>query len=320
MEENNNEQYNQENIQQVEGQVNQEPVQPVEEQQVNQEPVQSEKPKGRAFTIILILIIIALVGYIVWDKTNNKEEPTPIKDKENTNENVLEPENQVTHNYFKTETVNKVFNGKNTKIEIKYWLEKLEIEYDEDGEIITYMDDTVGYFVNGDLYVNDKYINCIGKFDVSDSRNMNEENVLNQLANNNFFKEYIEKTKQFEVIKGDKDYFYTKTYDGKLTVFNDSGKVIFDKTVEELGREVVLDKTCPNHQKFVNQYNVDNDFPDGNYNTALYFVENNIIYYVEDPLSCTKEIAAQYKVTFSNDEAHMEKLAECAFEGEGACS
>ncbi len=286
----------------------------------NQEPreIIVEQPKSNVLLItFLLLIIFALAGYIIWDKLIRKEEKEPVKGPEQ--EEKVE-ETKDAHNYYTTETVNKTVNGKETKIELKYWMEKLEITIDENGEPINdYFNDTAGYIAHADLYVNGTFVKSVGYYDVSDSINLEETYVISNLTSRSTYNKFIDKTKEINIVKGDKEYLYQKTAGGNLLVFNDAGTILFDKQIESWERGVMLDKTCPNYEKFVVQYNKDNNITNAQDNTALYYAGEDFMYYVEDLWSCNDDPIAEYKITFSNDKANLEKIADCKYEGEGAC-
>lgn len=291
----------------------------------NQEPrkIIVEQPKSNVLLItFLLLIIFALAGYIIWDKLIKKEEKEPVN--EPKQEEKVAEKTKDEHNYYATETVNKTVNGKETKFELKYWLEKLEMTVDEDGELVSdYMDSDVGYFAHADLFVNNNFVESVGYYTISYSVGMEETYVVSTLKSQQDYNKFVDITKEFNIVKGDKEYLYQKTFGGNLLVFNDSGEVLFDKEIENWQREATLDKTCPNYEKFVGQYNKDNNITNAQDNestAALYYVREDFIYYVEDLWKCEDNgTIAEYKITFSNDKANLEKIADCKYEAVGAC-
>ena len=74
------------------------------------------------------------------------------------------------------------------------------------------------------------------------------------------------------------------------------------------------------NQNFVEQFEKDTG-KKFEMDTALYYVGDNFIYYVEDNGSCggDDDKLPQYKITFNNNKANLEKIADCKYEFDGAC-
>ena len=162
--ENNNQNFEQQNMNQ--NNVVQ-PVQQNVEQSVSEPSKKEEKKSYCGLLIVFMVISLLLAGFIVYDKVLKKEEKDISIDEPQKKD---EPRNEIAlHNYYRIDIINKKLNGKDIKIELKHWIEKPEIEYDEEGNPVSYMDETVGYFTNIDLYINGKFLKQVGSYDISNS-------------------------------------------------------------------------------------------------------------------------------------------------------
>ena len=115
------------------------------EEEFSTEVKKEKKPNNKIWIIIVVLVVLDVSGYFIWAKVikndDNKKEENPTKEVENKPE---EGQNEFDEdefmNYQEVETINKVLNGENVKIEFKYaWDSSI------DGVI-------VNLYVNGDLY------------------------------------------------------------------------------------------------------------------------------------------------------------------------
>ena len=301
--------------------------QPKEEKSVEPEvkPVEKEEvnpPKKRTGLIIfLILIIIALAGYIVYDKLIKNHKPTPGDSGEIGND--TGEKGKDAHEYFATEKVEKILNDKTINLEFKFWLEE-DKPTEIDGETTYGYDGSVRYFVHCDLFFDGKLLRQVGIYPVYDSKDMNTEEVTNHINSDETYAEFVNRIKDVGVVKGDKEYLYIKDYsegaqgvNSNIIVLNETGKEILTKKIEESGRGVVLDKTCAGYTSFIDTYKKDHmteeEYP------ARYFISTTGIIYAEDDGGCDSNIITIYEISFKDDEAQYKEIYECPFEAEGAC-
>ena len=142
-----------------------------------------------------------------------------------------------------------------------------------------------------------------------------------------FFKEWSTLIdEKIGVISGDKEYLYVLGQNKIIVLDNNYNKIFNKKMLYFNDRGVYLENTCPNVDKFKVG---GSPIYSGYTNTNLYYIAKDAIYYIEDNGSCPSEVEGltleeseqlpQYKVTFKNNAANMEKIATCKYTAEGNC-
>ena len=276
-----------------------EQVQPVEQPVIY---VQESK-KNNGLLVILLLIIIAMAGFIIWDKVIKKEEPVNNKP---INEPVNEPVNEPAQGskYFTIETVNKTLNGKETKVEYKYFMEEQN-------------DMGIEYVVATEIFVNGKKVATSGPIGEVYSGSMYTKDGAITAAKDKM----AETTKKLQVlgqITSDNDYLYLKVIkpsmtseDTKIIVLDANFNIIFEKQINKEGRSIDdIDTSCPRRS----QYLEDKE------GYGMYYIDGNSLYYIEDNEACSNAKGTEYKVTFANNQATSTKLGEYEIEYSGACA
>lgn len=276
-----------------------EQVQPVEQPVIY---VQESK-KNNGLLVILLLIIIAMAGFIIWDKVIKKEEPVNNKP---INEPVNEPVNEPAQDskYFTIETVNKTLNGKEVKVEYKYFMEEQN-------------DVGIEYVVATEIFVNGKKVATSGPIgEVYSDSQYTKDGAITAAK-----EKMAETTKKLQVlgqITSDNDYLYLKVIkpsmtseDTKIIVLDANFNIIFEKQINKEGRSIDdIDTSCPRRS----QYLEDKE------GYGMYYIDGNSLYYIEDNEACSNAKGTEYKVTFANNQATSTKLGEYEIEYSGACA
>ena len=269
--------------------------------------------------VILVLIILGLLAFIIYDKCIDKKktELEPPKTEDSKIESKV--------NYYKVETIDQVVNGKSNKISFKFYIKNAD-QPCTSKKMIAY-----------DIFLNEKKI--LGSYDVFDSESVCEMEIS---ENTNLTSEIEKLKKQVGVLKGDKEYLYIKDYvetptgaASAIYVYNSSDVQIFTQQLKIAGGMVMLEKTCPNYQEFVEQFRKDENI-ETDENTAIYFMNASAIYYIASGGREATEAEAeahktnfnfiadslylyeQYKVEFKDDKAIKTKVGSCFGNNEGA--
>ncbi len=280
----------------------------IDQNQVEELAVESpkeEKPKksNKLLIIILILIVLAVAGYFIYTKFMAKDEPKePVKEPEQTKP-VEEDKDKV--EYIKELVKVVPVNGKEVKLTFKYFIQNWADGNDETGDY--------GHNIEYDLFLEDQKVatNYAAYISKEPKDELTPEQFFKDEANVAKLEEAMKVDSVFGLIQGDKEYLYIKEIDSgvyetaNIVVFDEFGNKILTENMYNTGRTLALDKTCQNYDKFGN--------------TKVY-ITNNAIYFLEDKGGCTDELLVpQYKITFSNNKANREKIADCKVTAEGSC-
>lgn len=314
------------------------PVQPAQ-QPIYQAPVQptytnpapdSEQPKksGKGLNILLLIIILALIGYIVYDKdllnlkknnnTNNNSTNTNTDNNTNngavSNELVKYDKSQFSRKENKSSMTDfEVFTVKNSNlvVEVKLSSEKdTESIEEEEGH---YENVRMSLFVNGvkkDTAIISRYFLC------NDANDCDMLDAFPYPISNAIVTE-----DSFGTIKsGDKYYLYLEVDSGRMRTGDSSEIYIFDKDGNVLDTKGItfyggnssqnnfsLSESCVTYK-----YGKPYDDGDSNDHLGTHFFEEDAIYYlVLSRYDDDADYANEYKLTIVDGKVKKEKLNTC---------
>ena len=310
-------------------------VQPNEQQPIYQAPVQPtytnsapqpEQPKksGKGLNILLLIIILALIGYIVYDKDLLKLKKN---DNTNTTENgsnneVNEPvglvkfdKSQITKKENVTEngtTYFEVYTVKNSQlvVDVKLSSEKDTESIEEEGG--HYENVRMSLFVNGvkkDTAIISRYFLCnnANDCDMLDASPTPINIIVNEDA--------------FGTIKGDNKYYlYIDLYhkESDLYVIDENGILLDTKGIEfydgpETLNNFLLTESCVTYK-----YGKPSTVPeDKDIYGGHFFLEDSIYYLVLSRYDDDAYYANEYKLTISDNKVKKEKVNTCQVEMAG---
>ena len=266
------------------------------EEEFSTEVKKEKKPNNKIWIIIVVIIVLGVAGYFIWakfikDEEDNKED-NPTEEVENKpNENEFDEDEFM--NYQEVETINKVLNGKNVKIEFKYaWDSSI------DGVI-------VNLYVNGDLYERADFAG--GNKLVPIIEASHPGTGVEFEASKEDAKALVAKVKEsIGVIKdaNNKEHLYIILYEPLLIENDDDPVPSNDFAGEDIYILVFADDYENSFQIGVAGQSIRPNTAHPNYSKYVasehsYFIESDAIYFLEQ--GTDENHAVEHKVTISTD-------------------